>query len=616
VLDLLASLVDQSLVIAEDAEAGVRYRLLETVRQYGLERLAEAGEDETARARHRDHFLALAEEAGPHLETGRQPEFLELLDPEAANLAAAIDYTLHTNPPHALRFCAALYRWWRARGRLAEAELAHGRSLDACGEREPRLRAHVRHGCAFLAILGGEFEAAQSHAAEALALAEQVGDRGTAARARCGLGIAMQYADPRAGRAELGRAAELARAAGDDWTVVQAKQVIALAYLFQNEHTQCADANDEVASLVERLGDPLLLGRRWLLSGVMAYNDGRFGEARDAAKRIRAAAKGVEEELGDAYADMTLGFVEAWQGEQERALERAQGRLDRALTLGAGMVVPMLLSALAFAELAGGRLEEARDRLEGLVALVEGRHGFTTSWALGYLAEARRLLADDGAEATALEAQAWGERIDNRLLATRPRLTLGRLAAVRGSWRGARQHALAHLDACVEGGHATYVPACLDALAEVSAGIEAHEDAVRLFAAAERARSEIGIVRVPPEAEHWAAVDQRLRKALGDQAYEAARAQGAELSTGDAVEWARRARGARRRPPGGWDSLTPTELKVVELVAQGLTNPQVAERMFVSPSTVKTHLAHVFSKLDVHNRAELGARAGERNPTG
>ena len=98
---------------------------------------------------------------------------------------------------------------------------------------------------------------------------------------------------------------------------------------------------------------------------------------------------------------------------------------------------------------------------------------------------------------------------------------------------------------------------------------------MRLFAAAERARAEIGAVRVPAEAEHWAAIEGRLREVLGDEAYDAARAQGAELSTEDALEWARRARGPRRRPPGGWDSLTPTEVRVVELVAEGLTNPQI-----------------------------------------
>jgi DNA-binding CsgD family transcriptional regulator len=156
------------------------------------------------------------------------------------------------------------------------------------------------------------------------------------------------------------------------------------------------------------------------------------------------------------------------------------------------------------------------------------------------------------------------------------------------------------------------VPACLDALAEVAAGLGADEDAVRLFAAAERARAEIGVVRVPPEKRHWATIKARLRETLGDEAYEAARAQGAELSIDDALEWARRARGPRTRPPGGWGSLTPTEARVVALVAEGLTNPQIGERMFISPGTVKTHLAHVFKKLDVHGRGELTAQAVER----
>ena len=88
------------------------------------------------------------------------------------------------------------------------------------------------------------------------------------------------------------------------------------------------------------------------------------------------------------------------------------------------------------------------------------------------------------------------------------------------------------------------------------------------------------------------------------------------MSTEDALEWARRGRGARQRPPGGWDSLTPTEVRVAELVAEGLTNPEIAERMFVSRGTVKTHVTHIFRKLDLHSRTELTAQAVERGKTG
>jgi DNA-binding CsgD family transcriptional regulator len=347
----------------------------------------------------------------------------------------------------------------------------------------------------------------------------------------------------------------------------------------------------------------------------MAAIDGRFAEGRDAVERMRTAVDAVGEPLIEALADLAEANIDVWQGEPEDALKLLQSRLDHALKLGAGLSVPHLLTTIGFAELATGRLEQARGRLEGLVPLLMGRDIYTLLWVLGLLAEARRLLADGAAESTAFEAQATAERINNRLFATRARLTLGRLAAARGDWTTGQQHDLAHLDACVEGGHAAYVPACLDALGEVAAGLQSDEDAVRLFAAAQRARAEIGVVRIPPEQQHWAAIDARLREALGVDAYQAARTEGAELSTEDALEWARRARGPRRRPPGGWESLTPTEVKVVELVAQGLTNPQIGERMFISPGTVKTHLAHVFRKLDVHSRAELSAQAVGRRKT-
>ncbi len=83
----------------------------------------------------------------------------------------------------------------------------------------------------------------------------------------------------------------------------------------------------------------------------------------------------------------------------------------------------------------------------------------------------------------------------------------------------------------------------------------------------------------------------------------------------EAIEYASRARGERKRPSSGWASLTPTELRVVELVAEGLTNPQIAAKMFVARGTVKVHLGHIFTKLDVTSRSELAAQAARRMPT-
>jgi DNA-binding CsgD family transcriptional regulator len=71
-------------------------------------------------------------------------------------------------------------------------------------------------------------------------------------------------------------------------------------------------------------------------------------------------------------------------------------------------------------------------------------------------------------------------------------------------------------------------------------------------------------------------------------------------------------RGPRNRPRLGWESLTRTERQVVDLVAVGLSNPQIGERLFVSPRTLQTHVAHVFTKLAVSSRAQLAAEAARR----
>lgn len=78
------------------------------------------------------------------------------------------------------------------------------------------------------------------------------------------------------------------------------------------------------------------------------------------------------------------------------------------------------------------------------------------------------------------------------------------------------------------------------------------------------------------------------------------------------MEYIRRSRGERGRPSHGWRSLTPTELRVVELVAEGAANASVAKQLVMSPATVKTHLSHVFTKLGVGNRTELAAEALRR----
>jgi len=96
----------------------------------------------------------------------------------------------------------------------------------------------------------------------------------------------------------------------------------------------------------------------------------------------------------------------------------------------------------------------------------------------------------------------------------------------------------------------------------------------------------------------------------------AALANGGTLSLDEAAAAVLHSRAARGRPDRGWDALTPSEARVVELVAAGLSNAAIAERLHVSLATIKTHLVHVYDKLGLSSRAELAATATARRLNG
>jgi DNA-binding CsgD family transcriptional regulator len=96
---------------------------------------------------------------------------------------------------------------------------------------------------------------------------------------------------------------------------------------------------------------------------------------------------------------------------------------------------------------------------------------------------------------------------------------------------------------------------------------------------------------------------------MRDTDFEAAWAEGIALSTDEAIAYAQRGRGARKRPARGWASLTPAELDVVRLIRDGLANNDIATRLFVSPRTVQSHLTHVYTKLGLTSRVQLAQEA-------
>ena len=244
--------------------------------------------------------------------------------------------------------------------------------------------------------------------------------------------------------------------------------------------------------------------------------------------------------------------------------------------------------------------------------------GTTDTWtsvrALPSLAGAyRRLGRRDEATAAAERGAAMAQRLGTPHTHAE---SLDELALALAPVDPARSLDLHHaaLAVRVERGLRTHIPDSLDGLGHLAASAEAYVDAIRLFAASDDARTHSGCPRPRVDEPSHLATVTAVRAALGDAAYEEAYAEGAQLTLDEAVAYVRRSRGARQRPKYGWSSLTPTERNVVALVAEGLTNPQIAERLFISRATVKTHLSNVFTKVGVTTRAQLAAMAATRHP--
>ncbi len=156
------------------------------------------------------------------------------------------------------------------------------------------------------------------------------------------------------------------------------------------------------------------------------------------------------------------------------------------------------------------------------------------------------------------------------------------------------------------------VPDILECLGTVAGDSASHREAARLFGAANGIRQRMGSVRFKIYDAGFEASVATLRDALGEQHFECAWAEGAALSTEEAIAYAQRGRGARKRPASGWASLTPAERDVVRLVSEGLGNNDIAARLFVSPRTVQSHLTHVYAKLGLTSRVQLAQEAARQ----
>jgi predicted ATPase/class 3 adenylate cyclase len=196
ILDLLSALVDKSLVIAEPLVEIPRYHLLETIRQYSLERLRETGDEAEVRRQHRDWYLDFAEEAAKHLRGEDQSAWLQRLETEHGNLRVALEWSLEQeNDASALRLASALWGFWQAHGHLRIGSEALENAL-AQGNSSSEIRAGALHGAGVLAWQMGDFDRAQSRLEECLAIRREGKDRQGIADILHNMGMVAFRRDP------------------------------------------------------------------------------------------------------------------------------------------------------------------------------------------------------------------------------------------------------------------------------------------------------------------------------------------------------------------------------------------------------------------------------------
>ena len=295
VADLLGSLVDKSLVVAEPAGAGLRYRLLETIRLFAAERLVEAGDDEAAAvaAAHWAHFLSVAEAAAGYLTGPEQGEWLARLDADLANLRRAAGYAAGRPDGTALvlRLGAALgWRYWLARSREQEA-------LDLLVPvlRRPDAGAHPALFAAALTAAAAvacyvDVPLARQLAEQAVQVARQLGDEQLLSKALVMLREAYFFAgEPEAGRPFAREAVELARQLGDDVLLAEGLT----AYLFTTDPGRDGHLWAEAIACTERSGDHFINCLLHNNAGEFALDAGDLPAARAHLEAAAEAGKQI-----------------------------------------------------------------------------------------------------------------------------------------------------------------------------------------------------------------------------------------------------------------------------------------------------------------------------------
>jgi predicted ATPase/class 3 adenylate cyclase/DNA-binding CsgD family transcriptional regulator len=606
VFDWLTLLVDKSLVLAEVTGDRTRFRLLDTVRHYAMEKLRTSGEADEVRARHRDHYTRMAALLDSPGNAGYQGR-IEQVEIEIDNLRTAFAWSRDNHEiERALELTSALQPLWLTQGRIQEGLAWFDAVLTDQDAHLDDIAAVVRgRALADKASLDASRSIHDNldQAQQAVAIARDIDDPALLARALTACGAISSYSVD-AARPYLAEALGIAREIGDHWRLTQILVWQAYGAYNAGDPIAAHTASEEGLHLAAAIGDRFSARScRWTL-GLSQMMKGDLKQAIAELRAVTADADAAHDVLFRWGGRLALGSALAFQGDADAARAAADASLVAAADLWP-YNEGFSYAILATAELVAGDVaaaaeasEAARERLGDQGPLAGGNPNPMAEVALarGDLITAGRW-ADQEVSASA----GWHLA---RALTTR-----ARIAIAKGEPDEAERDAHKALACAAEHQAHLAVPDILECLGRLAADGDRHRDAARLLGAANEIRRQVGAVRFKIyDADHERTVAV-LSELMGDQDFAGAWAEGSGLSLDEAIAYIRRGRGGRKRPTSGWASLTPTERDVVRLVGDGLANNEIAARLFVSRRTVQTHLTHVYAKLGINSRVQL-AREG------
>ena len=336
VLELLISLSDKSLVMAEQKDDRARYRLLETMRQYAQEKLVESGGSEAVRRRHRDYFLALAEEAEPKLMGTEQAAWLQRLEEEHENLRASLDWCLEEAGSGAgLRLCGALQRFWITRGYLSEGREWCMQILGRSGgDEQTEVRAKAVNTAGILAYYQSDYPGARVLHEESLAIRRQLDHRRGIATSLNNLGnVLYEVGDYASAWAVHQESLAIKRELGDRRGMAASLNNLGNVALDRCDFASARALYEQCLAIMRELGDRGDMATTMNNLGNVLFEEGDYAAARTLGEESLAIMRELGDRAGIANSLNNLGNLACEQGEfgSARTLHEEGLAIDREL---------------------------------------------------------------------------------------------------------------------------------------------------------------------------------------------------------------------------------------------------------------------------------------------